>query len=166
MGDLVNRQEQVLVRCPSNHIRRQHELPRERMRLPQQHGARRLQRNDRQYDPLCPRRVPHETLDLRMGLEDLKPARAMGLFGHRPEEVGALEAVDSEMLVLGFGGGREVFALPLTDSGREVGVVRRGRGRLILRGGGEVGGGDEGGRRGRAVGSAVQGVVWKRGRLE
>lgn len=83
--DLVDREEQVVVRRPAEHVR-------EREQAPPAHPTRRvrgreLERDDARDDVLCARLATHQLGHLRVRGEDRAPPRAVRLLRVQPQEV-------------------------------------------------------------------------------
>jgi hypothetical protein len=83
--DLVDREEQVVVRRAADDIRQCDERP----PAPPAHGVREpeLERDDTRDDELGARLVAHQARDLRVCGEDRAPARAVRLLRVQPKEV-------------------------------------------------------------------------------
>jgi hypothetical protein len=81
--DLVDREEQVMVRRPADGIRQCDERP------PPAHGVREadVEREDTRDDELGARLVTHQARDLGVRGGDCAPARAVRLLRVHPEEV-------------------------------------------------------------------------------
>jgi len=106
VGNLVNGEEEILVRRAANRVRSQQELPGQWIRVAQQERRCQLNRNDQKDDPFRERLVSHKFRDLQntghqltfrrykphktnlwMSLQYFHAPRAVWLFSHEPQEV-------------------------------------------------------------------------------
>lgn len=89
MRDLMDRQEDVLVRRASYDVRCEQETPIEWMYAPIPHRCSRCELNgyDAEGDPFCEGLAAHQGLDLGVILQNGLTTCTMRLFGEEPEEV-------------------------------------------------------------------------------